>query len=289
MDQKLTFDGIDFVSSKEAALLTGYAQDYIGQLARGGKVRARRVGGLWYVNLESLGSYKATAEAFVPKPPRYDSLQGSSDDFIGMDGKRMISSKRGSEISGYNQDYVTQLARTSQIHAQQAGSRWFVDQAELLAHKSHNDGLLRAVQAQSVGLAKSEPTAQNSHRDSENAPLYIAEKPLEMPFFEKATWVERDFANKSSNVAFDTGTEEKKSSKSFKSERKSRLPVRRAGFFPMVLATTMVLLLVSTLAMASFGTFRPIGQQYAASNNAVFKNALPILDIFLAERIHFVR
>ena len=41
-----------YVSSKQAAKVTGYAKDYIGQLCREGRVPARLVGRSWYV-LES--------------------------------------------------------------------------------------------------------------------------------------------------------------------------------------------------------------------------------------------
>lgn len=41
-----------YVSSKQAAKLTGYAKDYVGQLCREGRVPARLVGRSWYV-LES--------------------------------------------------------------------------------------------------------------------------------------------------------------------------------------------------------------------------------------------
>ena len=41
-----------YISSKQAAKVTGYAKDYIGQLCREGRVSARLVGRSWYV-LES--------------------------------------------------------------------------------------------------------------------------------------------------------------------------------------------------------------------------------------------
>ena len=41
-----------YVSSKRAAKITGYAKDYVGQLCREGRVSARLVGRNWYV-LES--------------------------------------------------------------------------------------------------------------------------------------------------------------------------------------------------------------------------------------------
>jgi hypothetical protein len=51
MDEIL-IDEKKYVSSKQAAKITGYAKDYIGQLCREGRVPARLVGRSWYV-LES--------------------------------------------------------------------------------------------------------------------------------------------------------------------------------------------------------------------------------------------
>lgn len=63
-----------YVSSKQAAKLTGYAKDYVGQLCREGRVPARLVGRSWYV-LESaiqdhrFGNQEATSDA-VTSPAR---------------------------------------------------------------------------------------------------------------------------------------------------------------------------------------------------------------------------
>jgi hypothetical protein len=51
MDE-LLIDEKKYISSKQAAKITGYAKDYIGQLCREGRVTARLVGRSWYV-LES--------------------------------------------------------------------------------------------------------------------------------------------------------------------------------------------------------------------------------------------
>ncbi len=51
MDEIL-IDEKKYISSKQAAKLTGYAKDYVGQLCREGRVPARLVGRSWYV-LES--------------------------------------------------------------------------------------------------------------------------------------------------------------------------------------------------------------------------------------------
>lgn len=53
MDE-LIFSGKKYISSKRAAQITGYAKDYVGQLARAGKVPGTRVGRAWYVDEEAL-------------------------------------------------------------------------------------------------------------------------------------------------------------------------------------------------------------------------------------------
>ena len=47
MDASLIIGDENLISSKRAAESSGYAQDYIGQLARKGLIEARRIGGLW--------------------------------------------------------------------------------------------------------------------------------------------------------------------------------------------------------------------------------------------------
>ncbi|MEK7613540.1 MAG: hypothetical protein AAB439_01525 [Patescibacteria group bacterium] len=53
MDE-LDLQGKKYISSKRASELTGYAKDYVGQLARGNKVPATRVGRSWYVEQEAI-------------------------------------------------------------------------------------------------------------------------------------------------------------------------------------------------------------------------------------------
>ena len=48
MDE-LLIDDKKYLSTKRAAKVTGYAKDYIGQLCREGRVKARQVGRSWYV------------------------------------------------------------------------------------------------------------------------------------------------------------------------------------------------------------------------------------------------
>jgi hypothetical protein len=53
MDE-LDIKGKRYISSKRASQMTGYAKDYIGQLAREGKILGTRVGRAWYLDEESL-------------------------------------------------------------------------------------------------------------------------------------------------------------------------------------------------------------------------------------------
>lgn len=53
MDE-LEIKGRKYISSKRASELTGYAKDYIGQLARAGKIPGTRVGRAWYVEEKTL-------------------------------------------------------------------------------------------------------------------------------------------------------------------------------------------------------------------------------------------
>jgi hypothetical protein len=157
MSHEITLDGSVYVSSKRAAEIAGYAQDYVGQLARSGKIDARRVGGLWYIKHDSLLQHKEKADAYVPTPPQKTKAEFKStlgESFIGDDGMTYVSASRGAEISGYNQDYIGQLARESKIPSHQVGNRWYVGLEELKRHKKEKDALLAAVQADSVGIQK---------------------------------------------------------------------------------------------------------------------------------------
>lgn len=57
MEQSLFFDGKEYVSSKRASEISKYTKDYVGQLCRGNKLKARLVGRNWYVDLGSLRTH----------------------------------------------------------------------------------------------------------------------------------------------------------------------------------------------------------------------------------------
>lgn len=141
-----------YISSKRASEITGYARDYIGQLARKGLVDARRIGGLWYVSEKALLVYKREAEAFRPEPPQNAKYHEDPETIISFDGREYVSAPKAAEITGYHQDYVGQLAREEKIASRQIGTRWYIEREGIVAHKKHKDALLAAVQAEAVGI-----------------------------------------------------------------------------------------------------------------------------------------
>jgi hypothetical protein len=69
---------------------------------------------------------------------------------------------------------VGQLARAGKIPSRQVGSRWYVEREALLTHKTEKDAMLRAVQAESVGLTRPEPKTNY-------VPVYTAPIKLDQP------------------------------------------------------------------------------------------------------------
>lgn len=59
---ELTLDGKIYVSSRQAAEITGYAKDYIGQMCREGRVEARLVGRNWYVLKSAIEKHRFAVE-----------------------------------------------------------------------------------------------------------------------------------------------------------------------------------------------------------------------------------
>ncbi|OGG80055.1 hypothetical protein A3A39_03115 [Candidatus Kaiserbacteria bacterium RIFCSPLOWO2_01_FULL_54_13] len=162
MADQLQVAGVSYVSSKRAAQVSGYAQDYIGQLCRKGLVESQRIGGLWYVTLDSLYQYKQKADSYVPSAPQ-KSESTAPQTLVSFDGKDYLSASRAAEITGYHQDYIGQLAREGRVLSRQIGTRWYVERAGIMAHKKEKDALLGAVQSEAVGIRPRGPqTAQGN-------------------------------------------------------------------------------------------------------------------------------
>ncbi|MBL7045845.1 MAG: helix-turn-helix domain-containing protein [Parcubacteria group bacterium] len=129
MDQ-IQLSDRNYISAKRGAEITGYTQDYIGQLCRGGKIPAKRIGSNWYLSESDLMNYKSG------KAPKKGLVNNETNDssFV-EDGFKYVSSKVASEITGYSQDYIGQLARNGKIKSKQVGRQWYVAQNELVWHQ----------------------------------------------------------------------------------------------------------------------------------------------------------
>lgn len=66
MDE-ITIGDKTYISSKQAAKITGYAKDYVGQLCREGRVEARLVGRNWYVLDSAIREHRFGKET-APEP-----------------------------------------------------------------------------------------------------------------------------------------------------------------------------------------------------------------------------
>lgn len=69
--ETLDFDGEKYVTSARAGKLVGYTKDYVGQLARAGKVKARLIGRSWYVSEDSIRAHKLETHYVLTKPKKH--------------------------------------------------------------------------------------------------------------------------------------------------------------------------------------------------------------------------
>ncbi|MBU2220410.1 helix-turn-helix domain-containing protein, partial [Patescibacteria group bacterium] len=72
--EEITIEDKIYISSKQAAKITGYAKDYVGQLCREGRVEARLVGRSWYVLEDSIKEHR-----FGPKEQEEEPVEVVQD------------------------------------------------------------------------------------------------------------------------------------------------------------------------------------------------------------------
>ncbi|RJQ34746.1 hypothetical protein C4556_02015 [Candidatus Parcubacteria bacterium] len=292
MTDEINVGGKRYILSRRAAEMSGYSQDYIGQLARGGHIDAQRIGGLWYVEMESLLNYKKDSDNQKPEPPK-PSIQQDPDTLVFFDGKEFISASRASKLSGYAQDYVGQLARSGKVLSRQVGTRWYVDREALLEHKKEKDALLAAVQANAVGIRRNEPQPLEEAANPSERPLglhfnYAPEHADLLPRLSENPSLEEDRTKPEEEihaipihiVRRESSVRHQTAPQSEISKTPSRLWQYRTGVAPKLLA---VLSLTLILGVSSLIAFRGIAGSFAgnpAKNEsfAVVSGALGGLD-----------
>ena len=119
MDGELIFDNTKYISSKRASEISGYTQDYVGQLCRDGRVDGRRVGRSWYVHEDSLLLY-ASAEkkgmSSAEKGVIHNSLIRPAE-AVGSDKKPRIIDRATSEASvEHNDDSIVYTNERNDEH-----------------------------------------------------------------------------------------------------------------------------------------------------------------------------
>ncbi|MFA5888745.1 MAG: hypothetical protein WC857_00725, partial [Candidatus Paceibacterota bacterium] len=88
MGSELFFENKKFISAKTASSLSGYSQDYIGQLCRANKIESRRIGRVWFVSEESILNHKKFSNEFVPpkdQPPELKTLVSTKEPSVSID------------------------------------------------------------------------------------------------------------------------------------------------------------------------------------------------------------
>ena len=292
MTDEINVGGKHYILSRRAAEMSAYTQDYIGQLARGGLIDAQRIGGLWYVEMESLLNYKKDSENQKPEPPK-PNIQQDPDTLVFFYGKEFISASRASKLSGYAQDYVGQLARSGKVLSRQVGTRWYVDRQALLEHKKEKDAILAAVQANAVGIRRNESQPLEEAANPSETPLglhfnYAPEHADLLPRLAENTTLREDEANpeeeihaipihvvrREGHVRHQTGSHSEISNTHGNSRQ------YRTRVSPRLLAALSLTLIV---AISGFVAFRGIAGSFAASTGkndslAVVSGALEGLD-----------
>lgn len=61
-------------------------------------------------------------------------------------GKKFVSSRRASRITGYTKDYIGQLSRADKIEARLVGRNWYIEEESLLKHRKQTKGGFDSVQ-----------------------------------------------------------------------------------------------------------------------------------------------
>lgn len=64
-DDVLFFDKEEYITSSRAAEITGYAQDYVGELARSKSISARKMGRNWMIQKKSILEHKKEKDALL--------------------------------------------------------------------------------------------------------------------------------------------------------------------------------------------------------------------------------
>lgn len=93
----LVLEGKEFISTKRAAEITGYAKDYIGQLCREGRVASRLIGRNWYILESSIREHRYGSEVTEEAAESSDSNTATENDFNEIEEKVSFENEPAAE------------------------------------------------------------------------------------------------------------------------------------------------------------------------------------------------
>ncbi len=105
-EQQLEIDDKIYIPSGRAASLVGYTKDYVGQLARAGKVDSRLIGRSWYISEDSIRKHKLSVHYTLTKSKK--SRRVEADDEHGR-GENISENKVSSASRENYQQHVPTL------------------------------------------------------------------------------------------------------------------------------------------------------------------------------------
>lgn len=177
----------DLLTIAEVSDKSGVSRERLSALCREDKISCSKMGGAWYTTVKAVTDYKQAhkddGDDTKKCVPQYASFSGSvKDNAFTYDGVEYVASSKAADLTGYNQDYIGELARDGIIPARKVGRTWFVAKADLLAHKKEKDEMLRAVQAEAAGARKEQasPVAHTKPDTNFNV-RYISESMPDLP------------------------------------------------------------------------------------------------------------
>lgn len=105
MENEINIGGEIYISSRGASKKTGFAQDYIGQLIRSGKVEGTKMGRTWYVKEGSLFSYIQNGKDHKEGEYGHNKQKGVvSTELIGSKGPHPILAQVDNREDEYSQE-----------------------------------------------------------------------------------------------------------------------------------------------------------------------------------------
>ena len=123
-----------YVSSKQAAKVTGYAKDYIGQLCREGRVPARLIGRSWYVLESAIHDHRFGKEEIEPESmirsasrplKNAISLNWESPRYEAFLAEKLPSVNRLRNVDSSSAENVENVQNEASQHLQDSWKAWF--------------------------------------------------------------------------------------------------------------------------------------------------------------------